>query len=254
MEKLLRKFTRYFGYDIIPAERIGDAYFAGIIPYMTPEQKRIIDVCKPFTQTGRERLFALIRSVEYLVRSNISGAMVECGVWKGGSVMAMAMMLDFLQENRDLYLFDTFSGMPPAEKIDIDLDGHDEAWYLKQNNIQKKSSGWNESPLSEVKKNLGTLSITGQRFHFIQGKVEDTIPEQSPESIALLRLDTDFYASTKHELTHLFPRLRQGGILIVDDYGHFLGARQAVDEYFHNHGIRMLMHRVDYTGIIGIKI
>ena len=253
MEEELRKLACHFGYDIIPAQRIEDAYFAGVIPYITPEQEKIIDFCKPFTQTGRERLFALLRSVEYLVRNNIPGAMVECGVWKGGSVMAIAMMLELLQEKRELYLFDTFTGMPQGEKVDVDLDGHDQEWYLKQNNLQKGNGKWNESSLSEVKKNIATLGLVGQQFHFIEGKVEETLLDHSPDSIALLRLDTDFYASTKHELIHLFPRLCQGGILIIDDYGHFLGARQAVDEYFREQGIRMLMHRIDYTGIIGIK-
>ena len=226
MENLLRRFTRCFGYDIIPSERMDDAYFAGVIPYITTEQKKVIDRCKPFTQTGRERLFALIRSVEYLVRNNIPGAMVECGVWKGGSVMAIAMALDYLQRSRDLYLFDTFTGMPPGEKMDIDLDGHDEAWYRGQKIVQDRGGLWNESSLSEVKENIARIDSAKQRFYFIQGKVEETLPQQSPESIALLRLDTDFYGSTKHELVHLFPRLCRGGVLIVDDYGHFLGSRQ----------------------------
>ncbi len=243
IELRLRKLARHYGFDVIPAERIKDAYFAGVIPYMTQEQKLIIDHCKPFTQTGTERLFALVRSVEYLVRNGIAGSMVECGVWKGGSVMAMAMVLDSLGEKRDIYLFDTFAGMPPGEKVDIDLDGRKAAWY----------DGWNEVSLTDVKQNLASLENTGQRFHYVKGLVEETLPGHAPEKIALLRLDTDFFASTKHELIHLFPRLCQGGVLIVDDYGHFLGARQAVDEYFCEHNIRMLMHRVDYTGIIGIK-
>jgi hypothetical protein len=88
---------------------------------------------------------------------------------------------------------------------------------------------------------------------FIKGKVEETIPEQAPAQIALLRLDTDWYESTYHELVHLYPRLSPGGILIIDDYGHWAGARKAVDEYFAEHRLNLFLHRIDYTGRICIK-
>ena len=78
--------------------------------------------------------------------------------------------------------------------------------------------------------------------------------QHAPRKIALLRLDTDWYESTKHELVHLFPRLSTGGVLIVDDYGHWAGARRAVDEYVSEHGIVMLLTRIDYTGRIGVKL
>ena len=98
-----------------------------------------------------------------------------------------------------------------------------------------------------------TCAATGypaERLHFVEGKVEDTIPEQAPERIALLRLDTDWYESTRHELEHLYPRLSPGGVLIIDDYGHWEGARQAVDEYFKG---EVYLHRIDYTGRLAIK-
>ncbi len=82
--------------------------------------------------------------------------------------------------------------------------------------------------------------------------MEDTVPERAPEQIALLRLDTDWYESTRHELHHLFPRLVSGGVLIVDDYGHWKGARQAVDEYLDSTGIRLLLCRIDFTGRIAV--
>ena len=89
-------------------------------------------------------------------------------------------------------------------------------------------------------------------MHFVQGMVEETIPAGAPEKIALLRLDTDWYESTHHEMVHLFPRISDGGVLIIDDYGHWAGARRAVDEYFHEHNIAILLNRLDYTGRIGI--
>jgi O-methyltransferase len=88
----------------------------------------------------------------------------------------------------------------------------------------------------------------------VKGKVEDTVPKNAPEKIALLRLDTDWYESTRRELVHLFPRLVPGGVLIIDDYGHWQGARKAVDEYIAGNQVKILLNRVDYTGRIGVKI
>jgi len=88
---------------------------------------------------------------------------------------------------------------------------------------------------------------------FIQGKVEDTLPKITPEKISLLRLDTDWYESTYQELLHLFPKLSKGGTIIIDDYGHWKGAREAVDDYFKEKGIKILLNRIDEIGVIGIK-
>jgi hypothetical protein len=91
------------------------------------------------------------------------------------------------------------------------------------------------------------------KIHFVQGRVEETIPACAPDPISLLRLDTDWYASTKHELVHLFPRLSHGGVIIIDDYGHWKGSREACDEYFRSNGIPILLNRIDYTGRIALK-
>ena len=91
------------------------------------------------------------------------------------------------------------------------------------------------------------------RVEFVQGRVENTLPAAAPPEIALLRLDTDWYESTRHELEHLYPRLVDGGVLIVDDYGYWQGARQAVDEYFGETGEAILLNRIDDTGRIAVK-
>ena len=77
------------------------------------------------------------------------------------------------------------------------------------------------------------------------------IPKYLPGEIALLRLDTDWYKSTQHELIHLYPLLVGSGVLIIDDYGHWQGAKKAVDEYFSDK--KILLNRIDYTGRISIK-
>jgi hypothetical protein len=93
-----------------------------------------------------------------------------------------------------------------------------------------------------------------EKLHYVQGKVEDTIPGAAPGQIALLRLDTDWYESTHHELIHLYPRLSAGGVLIVDDYGHWQGSRRAVDEWIAQTGARILLNRIDYTGRVAVKV
>ncbi len=253
----LNRLIRFSGYSLFPTKLAEEAIFVRQIPYATTEERHILDTCGPYTQTTRETRFALIRAVKYLICNDVPGAFVECGVWKGGSVMAMAMMLDNLGQARELYLFDTFDGMPPGSRLDVDLDGNDERWYREKSDAILhfgKGRAWNNISSETVQKNLSLLTSTKQKFHFVKGRVEETLPEKAPTSIALLRLDTDFYSSTKHELEHLFPLLVRGGILIIDDYGHFLGARRAVDDYFEANDIRILMHRIDYTSIIGIKI
>jgi len=120
-----------------------------------------------------------------------------------------------------------------------------------------QSEGFNEwcySPLEEVQKNLYSTNYPKEKITFIKGKVEETIPNIIPEKISILRLDTDWYESTYHELMHLFPRLSKGGVLIIDDYGHWKGSREAVDKYLKENEISMLLNRIDYTGRIGVKV
>jgi hypothetical protein len=109
------------------------------------------------------------------------------------------------------------------------------------------------APLDHVRDNMVRTGYPEQRIHFVKGRVEDTIPAGAPDTISLLRLDTDWYESTRHELTHLFPRLSRGGVVIIDDYGHWRGARRAVDEYFAQHGPSLLLHRIDYTARAAVK-
>jgi O-methyltransferase len=110
-----------------------------------------------------------------------------------------------------------------------------------------------EASLDEVRKALALIEYPAERLHFVQGLVEETIPGEAPEQIAILRLDTDWEASTRHELEHLWPRLSPGGVLIIDDYGHWARARKAVDDYFADRDDAPLLVRVDYAGRVGVR-
>jgi hypothetical protein len=208
---------------------------------------------QPFTMTSPERIYALCKSVEYIVQNNIPGDIVECGVWKGGSMMAVARTLMDLCSERTLYLFDTFEGMPEPIGLDKDFKGRLAADRML---VADKATSmmWAYSELDDVKRNLRRVGYDSNRLVFVKGKIEKTIPQQSPARVSLLRLDTDWYESTYHELVHLYPRLSPGGVLIIDDYGHWEGAKKAVDCYIEENKLKILLHRIDYTGRISVKL
>jgi hypothetical protein len=222
-------------------------------PDIPPETRAIVERVRPFTLTSVDRVAALCDAVRYLAEARIPGDIVECGVWRGGSSMAIALsLLAAGVRDRNLYLYDTFEGMPPPTEQDRSHDGRTASEQLATS--ERDAPVWAIAGTDEVARNMAATGYPADRLRLVQGKVEETIPGIAPERIALLRLDTDWYESTRHEFRHLYPRLSVGGVLVIDDYGHWQGARQATDEYFAEHGIRMLLHRIDYTGRIGVKL
>ena len=222
-------------------------------PDFSAEDIDTIRAVSPYTMTSAEKIYELVRAVEYVVRAGIPGAVVECGVWKGGSMMAVARTLVRLGDvSRSLYLFDTFEGMTPPQDVDRSYRGESAAALLAAED-PNASWVWAKGPLDEVKEALAQTSYPAERVSYIKGKVEETLPEAAPDRIALLRLDTDWYSSTYHELVHLYPRLVPGGVIIFDDYGHWEGARRAVDQYFAEQNISIFLHRIDYAGRLALK-
>jgi O-methyltransferase len=215
-------------------------------PDFSPQDMALCRAVERRTMTSPERIVALAESVRYVNRNGIPGAIVECGVWRGGSVMVAAMvLLDAGEKSRELLLFDTFEGMTAPGARDVSLSG--------KHAVASAPEGSCESTEAEVTENLRSTGYPPERIRLLKGRVEETLPGNAPEQIALLRLDTDWYESTRHELLHLYPRLSPGGVLIVDDYGHWSGARQAVDEYFATLARPPLLLRIDYTGRSCIK-
>lgn len=207
-----------------------------------------------YTMTSKERVFSAIEAARFITKNNIAGDIVECGVWKGGSTMAILEILKKAGDtSRDVYLYDTFEGMSAPTDNDKTSDDASAAELLQTDTNKEKNLVWAYSPLEEVKANVAKTGYDAKRIHFVKGKVEDTIPTTLPGKIALLRLDTDWYESTKHELEHLYPLLVKGGVLIIDDYGFWQGARKAVDEYIAAHNIPLLLNRIDETGRVAIK-
>lgn len=224
---------------------------------LSAQELAILERCHPYTMTSRPRLLGLIDTVRYVCRRDIAGAFVECGVWRGGSVLAMILTLQELDRNdRDIYLYDTFEGMTEPTENDTS-PFHAPALSDWETAREQEARPWKELFSAElfdrdfVERLLAGTGYPRERLHFREGDVLETIPSGAPEAISVLRLDTDWYESTRHELEHLYPRLTKGGVLIIDDYGHWDGARRAVDEYFGEQG--PLLHRIDYTARAAVK-
>lgn len=248
LKRIIQKSANLFGYRIVKMMRV--------YPVMDKDDKfqRIYTKCKDYTMTSKERMFALYKAVEYIINSKIPGDFVECGVWKGGSTMLIALtLLEMKETNRKIYLYDTFTGMSEPTEEDIKVSDKSVRALSHWKKAQEEDfNEWCFSPLPEVKNNMYSTKYPKDKIIFVKGKVEETVPKTMPSKIALLRLDTDWYESTKHELTHLFPLVTKNGVLIIDDYGSWAGSKKAVDEYFSNKS--MLLNRIDDFGRLGIKI
>ena len=210
------------------------------------EIKRFIDLSSKFSMTGEKRMYLLTQAILNVRNNNLEGDFVECGVWQGGNILLYNLLNKHYNLKKQIFAYDTFDGMSPPQKNDITHYGTS---AQKLMNISEKKDGKNNihciASLNLVKKNILKYSNLNN-IKFIEGEVEKTLlyEENLPKKISILRLDTDFYSSTKKELEILYPRLVSGGVCIIDDYGYWRGARQAVDEYF---GDQKWLHVVDQT-------
>ncbi len=246
MKKIILQFINRLGYTIEKTKSIKDI--------KEEEFWDIYSLCKPYTMTSVERMYSLYLSVEYILSNNISGSFVECGVWRGGSTMLIAKMLKNRNLDREIFLYDTFEGMSEPTENDVTLNGEKASILLKDNTENKEQSVWCLADLNDVKRNLKLTGYNEQNLVYVKGKVGDTIPSKIPQGkIAILRLDTDWYESTKHELIHLYPKLNLNGVLIIDDFGHWDGCRKAVEKYFEENKTQLLLNRIDYTGRVALK-
>jgi O-methyltransferase len=200
-----------------------------------------------------ERLFATIMACRYVADRPVAGDFVECGVWRGGNSILAADVFRSLRADRSVWLFDTFAGMTEPTAADVNFRGEsaDAKFHLSR---RADHNDWCYAPIEEVKANFARVGLLGARVKFVKGDVASTLSDAGnlPQTVAVLRLDTDWYESTKVELAALYPRLAPGGVLIIDDYGHWGGARKAVDEYFFGRE-RPFLQYIDQTARVGIK-
>tara|TARA_B100000242_G_scaffold289171_1_gene258556 strand:+ start:308 stop:1081 length:774 start_codon:yes stop_codon:yes gene_type:complete len=224
------------------------------IAEISSDELKILKDISNYSMSTPANHWAIIQSMKHIKENKIKGDLVECGVWRGGNLILFKKMIKKLNLEKKIFAFDTFEGMPEPSKNDYDLKNINAEKIYE--NYKKKDLKWCFSDINEVKKNINKFFKNEiECFNFIKGKVEETLKneENLPENISLLRLDTDFYESTKKELEILYPRLNYGGVLIIDDYGHWKGSRKAVDEYFNLEKDFLWFHRIDYASRLFIK-
>jgi len=229
--------------------------FLGEQVFSTPQELEVIKSNLALTLTSPARMAATMRSLKYVVKNEIPGAFVECGVWKGGQVIAGAEQLKILKEEREIFLFDTFAGMTEPSEVDIDLRKNSASSQLEGTSPQADNL-WAAVSLNEVEENLKKVNYPRGLVRFIVGDVRKTLTIKSnlPNSIAVLRLDTDWFDSTQAELEYLYPLLSIGGVLLIDDYGHWNGAKLAAEKYFEDRGLDPFWTAVDYSCVMHIKV
>lgn len=187
----------------------------------------LIEKVRPFTKSSPERLTSMLSALESVHTDKVQGDIVEIGVWRGGNIMLAMLMLP----DRGFWLYDTFNGMTvPDPVLDIKRDG----WRAIDRYNLKLAGGtkWDAVSLYECKAGFYLVGLNPDKAHWVVGPVEETAKQTVPEKIAILRLDVDWYLPTKIALETFYPKVSAGGVLIVDDYGHWLGCQKAVDEYF----------------------
>ena len=197
-----------------------------------------------FTLVSRERLENCYKHCKKFNNTNYS--FVECGVAKGGS---LAIMKVASGKNNKIFGFDSFEGMPPVTNEDIDSYNKDDTTYW----VGKL----NENGINSVYNTFNTLNLNMNNVTLVKGFFQDTLQIQENidniGEIAVLRLDGDWYESTKICLEKLYDKVVDNGIIIIDDYGHFIGAKKATDEFRMKHSILTPLIKTDYTEYYWIK-
>jgi predicted O-methyltransferase YrrM len=195
---------------------------------------------RPFTMCGNARLRGLHQAVHYIVAKNITGDLVECGTARGGSASLMALTLKRLDTARTLWVLDTFAGLPPPTIEDPDWEA------------ARLFTGSCRATVAEVTTLFESLGVLGM-CKLVEGRFQDTVRSLKTTSIALLHIDGDWYDSVKFSLEGLYDRITPGGVIQIDDYGHWKGARKAVDEFIRGRLLQISLKRLDYTGRQFIK-
>lgn len=210
------------------------------------DANEIIKIVRKNTMLPYVNLVTLYEQVLFCEKNGIEGDYVECGVWNGGAVGLMALAnLKHGFERRNLHLFDAFEEIcAPDEEIDGERAINEVKQILGKNAFTKGEL----TPLKGIYDKFGgpgdikackslienTIGYPTNYVHYHKGWFQNTLPGKSKEitKIAILRLDGDWYESTKVCLENLYDKVVPNGIVIFDDYGLYAGCKKAVDEFF----------------------
>lgn len=239
IKKIIQSLVNFLGYKI---SKVNSDYIkpnSFFFPEADDYELNLLKKVKSFTLTDFNSIYYLIQSIKHVYQNDVPGGFVECGVWRGGNIIVFSELNNKLGLKRKIFAYDTFEGMTKPTDLDSDYSGKKAETHLKE---QKRIPNDPKNvhciaSLTECKNNVSYNVINYQNdVNFIKGSVEEQlcIKKNLPEKISILRLDTDWYSSTKKELEVLYPRLVKNGILIIDDYGSWNGCKKAVDEFFKN--------------------
>jgi O-methyltransferase len=181
-------------------------------------------------------------ALRYLLENGIEGDLVECGIYKADIEFTWIDVLQQSGQAREIYLYDTFTGLTPPTDFDFELSGHNQQLSTSQGtlefwHLQQAYGGWCAYSLENVKSRLESTGYPVEKLHYVVGDVKETLQHTVPEKIALLRLDTDFYDSSLAEISALYDKVVPGGIIILDDYLFWNGQKKAIDEFFESRGL-----------------
>ena len=245
-KKIIKKIFNSFGLEIKRKNNFQDRYFDSVTE-MTDGELQILNEISEIALSSIANQWSIIQSLKHIKQKNIPGEIVECGVYKGGSLILICLIAQMIDLNRAIIGFDTFEdGFDKISKFDLSVKKK----KIENLNFEKNFFPSVDDVLDIIKK----FKIKENYFpKLVKGKTQETLllSENLPNSISFLRLDTDIYEPTADQLDKLYPKLSSGGILHIDDYGHCPGVKKAVDEYFKGHNI--WLHRVDYTCRLLIK-
>ena len=245
-KKIIKKIFNSFGLEIKRKNNFQDRYFDSVTE-MTEREVQILNEISEIALSSVANQWSIIQSLKHIKEKNIPGEIVECGVYKGGSLILICLISQMIELSRAIIGFDTFEdGFEKISKFDLSI---------KKKKIEDLNFEKNFFPsVDDVLDIIKQFNIKKNYFpKLVKGKTQETLllSENIPNSISFLRLDTDIYEPTADQLDKLYPKLSSGGILHIDDYGHCPGVKKAVDEYFKGHNI--WLHRVDYTCRLLVK-
>lgn len=258
VKKLIKAALLPLGYEIRKLEGPAEAQPTPFEASFQQAAERV----RPYTMLSQARLYSLFRQAVYCEENGITGAFVECGVWKGGAVALMAMAnLTYGKTRRDIHLFDAFDNIcEPDQAVDGERAVAETQKWAKKGNANGRlvpldgfydqfgGAGTLEGNRELLENNVGYEAV---RLHFHKGWFQDTLPADAKDidKIAILRIDGDWYASTKVCLDFLFEKVVRGGFIIIDDYGAYEGCRKAVDEFFAARNLHLFMNQIDNEAI-----
>lgn len=255
LKKLLKLTLNKLGYELVRKKKNN---LTRINQVSEDECEEMIKIAHSNTMVAHAGLVSLYHQILFCETQDIPGDFIECGVWKGGAVAIMALVnLKHSPVRRHIHLFDSFEEIcEPDEQIDGERAIREVRMWAKNG-----GTGGKLIPVSGIYDHRGgpgtieenklllehTIGYDPQYIHYHKGWFQHTLPQKHKniDKVAILRIDADWYASTRVCLDYLFDKVVPGGFVIIDDYGAYNGCRKAVDEFIEERGKPLFLNYVN---------